>query len=173
MTGLNKEQLEFVTDREDTAAQWERMRPLFDGFYGFLKKRGLKPRTISKKINSTVVFIVNHLFTKGISHKIDGATPDNLTYFLEGCMGEAIPDDKPSRKRTFKKALVDFYTYLHQEGLVEREYVNLIASAPIQFDLNGPVRPTHEKSGNASQPALALPAPTGSDSPGAKKQPPA
>lgn len=123
MKTLKRENLKFTDDREDMDAQWEISWNVFENFYHFLRKKGLKPGTISFKLNGTVLFIMNYIFRQTLTRSITDVRAADLEYYMEEEFPEIFPNSTSSQQKRFRKAVIDFFTFLKKEGFVSREHL--------------------------------------------------
>ncbi len=115
------EHLVFVEDRHDTSSQWKKMWHVFDRYYFFLRSKGYKSLTISRKMNSAAIFLLNYLFSVsnvGAIHEADGR---NMSEFMVDWYSNIFPGSHPSDKVKFGRAVLDFYTFLKDEGFVTKK----------------------------------------------------
>lgn len=133
MEELKQEHLQFIEDKDDLKGQWVRSTPVFEHFFAYLQKKGLKPQTIAKKINSVVLFIMNHVYREGQLAAMNEVTGEIISDFMEGWYSINFPESRPQEEKEFRKAILDFFTFLNKMGLINKGQLADIRSMKMPF----------------------------------------
>lgn len=126
MKNLEIDHLKFNENRQDMKLQWTNFWPVFDHFHLFLKNKGLKPKTIGEKTNCAIVFIMNYLRLKDNIKSINEISGEEIKKFMLYNYHSLFPDSTVFQKKTFKKAIIDFYTFLNKKGFLSKEQLKEI-----------------------------------------------
>lgn len=131
MEKITMEHLQFVTPEGGIDEQWRQSRPVFDHFYNYLQNKGLTPKTIARKMNSVIIFTMNYMMDFDVLDnmtQIDGAI---LTGYLSQ-WDNFFPDSKALEKKAFRKAILDFFTFLKKKGLIDAAHLKEMKESSLE-----------------------------------------
>ncbi len=101
--------------------QWEQSRALFEGYFEYLKEKGVKETTAAQKANMAAIFIMDFLF-------IYYDAIDNILYvddyaiktFLGNWYIRKSMTPRVAEINRFLTAIADFYTFLYKKGFIDK-----------------------------------------------------
>ncbi|HPZ06996.1 MAG TPA: hypothetical protein PL110_02700 [Candidatus Eremiobacteraeota bacterium] len=126
LQNLKKKDLNFIEDRNDLKGQWKKSWLLFEHFYRFLKDKGLKPETISSKVNSVVIFMMNYTRLHTEIKSINEICGEDIYYFIAAFYPSLFPSSTPEEIKAFKLSIIDFYTFLRKKEFISQEKLKKI-----------------------------------------------
>ncbi len=126
MAEFDMEHLQFLKNREDMDAQWERSWVVFDKFYTYLREKEFTPEVISFKMNSVILFVMNYLFSKTSKQNMIDVNCRTISEDMKYLYDEMFPEMPQSKYKEFGRAVMDFYEFLEKEGYFPRRLLDEI-----------------------------------------------
>lgn len=124
MEELKAEHFECIKEdnsEEEDEKQWERSKIIFDHFYEYLKKKGLKESTAGKRTKMAVYFIMDYLFVYGDEMNILEVSEVTIRTFLGNWYIRKFMNPKISEIKAFLRSISDFFTLLEKKDFIFRE----------------------------------------------------
>jgi hypothetical protein len=103
---------------EEDKKQWERSKIIFDHFFEYLKDKGLKESTASKRTQRIVFFILDYLFVYGDVLSILEVSGDTIRTFLGNWYIRKVLNSGKTEMKEFLRAISDFFTFIRNEGFI-------------------------------------------------------
>lgn len=111
---------------EEYEKQWKRSKIIFDQFYEYLKKKGLKESTVEKRAQRTVFFIMDYLFVYDDALNILEVSGDTIRTFLGNWYIRKFMNPKMTEIESFLRSISDFFTFLQEKDFISKEELSEI-----------------------------------------------
>jgi hypothetical protein len=118
---LRREHFECIKEEnseEEDERQWEKSKIVFDHFCEYLKNKGLKESTSSKRTKMAIFFIMDYLFVYDDIESILEVSGDTIRTFLGNWYIRKFLDPRISEIKSFLRSILDFFTFLQEEDFV-------------------------------------------------------
>ncbi len=124
---INLERVDVEELDELREKQWERSKIVFDSFFKYLKEKGLKESTAAQKAEMVAFFVMQYLFIySDYADSIVEVYEDEIRTFLGNWYIRKSWTPREAEMNKILTAIKDFYTFLHKEGFIDKEYLNEI-----------------------------------------------
>jgi len=129
MEKIKEEHFECIMEdnsEEEREKQWKGSKIIFDHFYEYLKNKGLKESTASRRTEMATFFIMDYLFVYDNVMSILEVSGDTIRTFLGNWyirkfMSPSMPDIK-----SYLECISDFFTFLNEKSFISQEKLSKI-----------------------------------------------
>ena len=125
MEKIKNEHFECIKEdnsEEKYEKQWRRSKIIFDHFYEYLKNKGLKESTASKRTKMVAFFIMDYLFVYDDATSVLEVDGDTIRRFLGNWYIRKFMNPKISEINSFLKSIFDFSHFLKRKVLFLKNY---------------------------------------------------
>ena len=121
MKKIKSEHFECIKEdnsEEEYDKQWKRSQIIFDQFYEYLKNKGLKESTASKRAELAAYFVMDYLFVYGDALRILEVSEDTIRTFLGNWYIRKFMNPRMSEIKLFLRVVSDFFTFIRDEDFI-------------------------------------------------------
>jgi hypothetical protein len=101
--------------------QWKRSKIVFDNFYEYLKRKGLKEESAGKQTEMVAYFIMDYLFVYDCANSILEVSGVTIRKFLGNWYIRKDWGPKISIIKDYLRAISNFYKFLNEKGFISKE----------------------------------------------------
>ena len=132
MEKIKEEHFECIKEdnsEEEYEKQWRRSKIIFDHFYKYLKNKGLKESTASKRTEMVAFFIMNYLFVYDDAMSVLEVSGDTIRTFLGNWYIRKFMNPSMPSIKSYLKSISDFFTFLNEKGFISKGELSEIKEA--------------------------------------------
>jgi len=111
--------------QKDNERQWELSKIVFDRFYEYQKKRGLKENTAGQRTDRAAYFIMDYVFVyEDIVDDIRAVSDETVRKYLGNWYIRKFMNPTIKGIKAHLRALSDFFTFLKDNGQISRDHLS-------------------------------------------------
>jgi len=129
MEKIKNEHFECIKEdnsEEEYEKQWKRSKIIFDHFYEYLKNKGLKESTASRRTEMVAFFVMDYLFVYDDAMSVLEVSGDTIRTFLGNWYIRKFMNPSMPNIKSYLKSISDFFTFLNEKGFISKEELSEI-----------------------------------------------